>query len=495
MTGGAAAAPASAGREGGPEDAGPGVIFLGLPMAINVRDVLRSEAWGIIRDSGAEVHLFSPAADVEAFAAEFAGPGVHVHPLERPASRLFEAVDGAVLKLHVLLLSLRCDTARIMIEGTLRASFLARTARRLLAALGRKGQDLLLGATRRLDRAAAPDLYGDAFRRWRPDLVVGTRVVTMSGPRAASAARYLDRHLVMAAADLGVPSMVLVSSWDNLTTSGFFPADPDRITVWNGIMAEQAVHVHGLPPERVVVTGAPQHDVFARESPYTARAPFFKVLGLDPARRLVVYTTGTEGTIPHEPDLVVRIADALAESHPDVQLLVRVHQLDDTGRYAALRGRPGVALDQAGRPPVGGYHDRDFDRGQLERLDDTLRHADVVVNAASSISIDAAAVGTPVVVVDFDARPDTPYHRSVHRFYDFTHQQPVVASGGVFRATTPEAMIRGIERYLDDPSADAPGRERLVREQCGVLDGRSGRRVGEAVVDALHRSHERRRAR
>lgn len=470
------------------------VLFLGLPMAVNVRDVLRGGAWRVILDAGVEVHLFSPAADVEAFREEFERPGVHVHPLERPRSRLFDAVDAAVLRLHVVLLSLRCDTARIMIGTTLRSSAPARAVRGLLAALGRDGQDLLLGLSRRLTRALAPDVYGEAFRRWRPDLVVGTRVVTMSGPRGASSARYLDRHLLMAAADRGVPTMVLVSSWDNLTTSGFFPVDVDRITVWNAIMKRQAVEVHGLPPERVVVTGAPQHDVFARPRPYVGRDAFFEGLGLDPARPLVVYTTGTEGTIPHEPELVARVAGELGRARPDVQLLVRVHQLDDVERYTDLRERAGVALDQAGRAPVGGYHDRDFDREQLERLADTLRHADVVVNAASSISIDAAAVGTPVVVVDFDARPGMPYERSVSRFYDFTHQRPVVASGGVSRAESVEDVVAGIVRYLDDPAADAEGRARLVREQCGVLDGGAGRRVGEAVLDALARGLERRRS-
>ncbi|MBW3534628.1 MAG: CDP-glycerol glycerophosphotransferase family protein [Gemmatimonadetes bacterium] len=470
------------------------VLFLGLPMAVNVRDVLRSDAWATILEGGAEVHLFSAAAAVEAFRREFEGPSVYIHPLVAPRSRLFRVVDGAVLRLHVVLLSLRCATARIMIGETLRSSASARAVHRLLGALGRRGQDALLRLSRRLTRALAPDLYGDAFRRWRPDVVVGTRVVTMSGPSGPSSARYLDRYLLMAAADRGVPTMVLVSSWDNLTTSGFFPVEVDRITVWNEIMKDQAVGIHGLPPERVVVTGAPQHDVFASDGPYRARGAFFRELGLDPERRLVVYTSGTEGTIPQEPDLVARLAQRLAEARPDVQLLVRVHQLDDLERYAALRDRPGVALDQAGRPPVGEYHDRDFDRGQLERLADTLRHADVVVNAASSISIDAAAVGTPVVVVDFDAHPETPYHRSVRRFYDFTHQRPVVASGGVFRAGGVDALLEGIARYLEDPDADAEGRARLVREQCGVLDGGAGRRVGRAVLEALERSVARRRS-
>jgi glycosyltransferase involved in cell wall biosynthesis len=255
--------------------------------------------------------------------------------------------------------------------------------------------------------------------------------------------------------------------------------------VWNDTMRAQAVDVHGVPPERVVVTGAPQHDVFARDQPFQPRATFCRALGLDPARRIVVYTTGTEGTIGGEPELVAVIARALGRELAGVQLLVRLHQLDRMDRYRELVGLPGVAFDQAGRAPQGAYHDRDFDAAQSERLADTLRHADVVVNAASSISIDAAAVGTPVVCVDFDASPGTPYHRSVTRFYDFTHQRPVVESGGVARVRSPAEMVAAIRRYLDDPTLDAAGRRRLVREQCHALDGGSGRRVGDAMLAML----------
>lgn len=464
------------------------VVFMGVPMAINVRDILRTEAFATIRDAGVEVHLFTPAADVAEFAAEFAGDRVHIHPLAAPESSLFDAVDALVQRLYVAILSLRCDTARIMVAETVRRSVPARAVRAALAAVGRPGQDLVLAGLRLLTRWTAPELYADAFARHRPDLVVGTRALTMSGPRARSSPRYLDRHLLLSAARRGVPTMVLVSSWDNLTTSGFFAVDVHRITVWNGIMKEQAVAIHGLAPERVVVTGAPQHDIFARDRGFREREPFLRDLGLDPSRPVVVYTTGTEGTINREPEVVARLEAALrAGLGDDVQLLVRVHQLDSVERYGALHGRPGVVFDHAGRPSVGSYHDRDFDRGALEHLADTLRHADVVVNAASSISIDAAAVGTPVVCVDFDAEAGTPYHRSVTRFYDFTHQKPVVASGGVVRARTPEEVVAAVRRYLADPSLDAEGRARLVREQCHVLDGRSGRRVGEAVLSMVGR--------
>ncbi|MEZ4415106.1 MAG: CDP-glycerol glycerophosphotransferase family protein [Gemmatimonadota bacterium] len=460
------------------------VVFLGVPMAINVRDVLRTDVLPLVREAGVDVHLFTAAATESSFIEEFGGEGVTLHALRWPRGRVFRWIDAAVLKLYVLVLSLRCETAHIMVQGTLRRNPLARLARALLHWTGRRGQAAVVRRGRDLVLQRAPDLYGDLFEAHRPDLVIGTRVLTMSAQTGPEASAYLDRYLVMSAARRGVPSMVLVSSWDNLTSKGFFPADVARLTVWNSIMHDEAVQLHDIAPERITVTGAPQHDVYAG-APYRARERFFRELGLDPAKRLVLYTTQTAGTIPAEPELVERIHERLQGTFPDLQLLVRLHQLDRPERYAFLHGRPGLVFDAAGRAALGTYRDRDFDHSELRRLADSLVHADVVLNAASSISIDAAAVGTPVVAIAFDADEGVPYDRSVRRYFDFTHQQNVVRSGGVAMADSLEAMVEAVAAYLDDPSRDREGRARLVERLCYRLDGGSGRRVAEAILAEL----------
>jgi hypothetical protein len=446
----------------------PPIVFLGVPMAINVRDILRTEVLATLRGAGVEVHVFTAAAGDSRFHKEFADEGVMIHPLELPRGRLFRVLDSAVLKLYVLLLSLRCETVSIMVSGTLRRNPVARWARGALRRLGKSRTSALIRFARSLVLKAAPDLYDETFRALRPDLVIGTRVLTMSGRDTPEAAAYLDRYLIMSAQRHGVPAMVLVSSWDNLTSKGFLPADVARLTVWNDIMRREAIELHDIP------------------APYQSREALFDTLGLDPRKPLVVYTTQTAGTVPAEPDLVRLIHASLTEAFgSDVQMLVRLHQLDRPERYDGLQSLPGLTFDTAGRASIGSYRDRDFDREELERLADTLSHADVVLNAASSISIDAAAAGTPVVAIAFDAQPGVPYDRSVLRYFDFTHQQNVVRSGGVTMATSPEAMVEAVRAYLEAPDLHADGRANLVRQLCYRLDGESGRRVAHAILREL----------
>jgi CDP-glycerol glycerophosphotransferase (TagB/SpsB family) len=119
-------------------------------------------------------------------------------------------------------------------------------------------------------------------------------------------------------------------------------------------------------------------------------------------------------------------------------------------------------------------------------LADTLQHSDVVVNVASTITIEACVFDTPVVNIAFDGdHVDLPYERSARRYYKFTHYANVTRHDAVRVSWNPGELVENIARYLADPSLDAAGRARVVHEQVRFLDGRSGERVASAVVDEL----------
>ena len=463
----------------------PRTVFVGIPMAAGVRDFLRTDSFEALRTAGVQLHLFTRAGQAPEFLDEFAGPNVQLHALAPAPDGFFHGIDQIVQRFFALMLSSRTRTGRIFASTrSARSSAIRLLHLMALELVARFGSPIL-----RLSRWAilrfAPDVYGAHIRRLRPDLVIGTRVLTLTAERGRAAEPYLDRYLIISAAKHKLPTMVLVPSWDNLTSKGFFPVLPDHITVWNETMRREAIDVHDLPPEAVRVTGAPQHDVYAG-APYMGRGELFASFGFDAAKPLLVYATQTEGTVPDEPRLAVEIAKAVRRRFGgSLQLLVRVHQLDRVERYEGLRQLPGVALDAAGTGSLGEYPDRVFDRAASERLADTLYHSAVAVSTASSISIDAAAVGTPVVGVRFDAGGDRPYERSVRRYFDFTHQANLVRSGGLRLVSDMSELMDAVTSYVNDPSLDSGARRKMVEEQTYRLDGRAGQRVADAVLDVL----------
>jgi hypothetical protein len=114
-----------------------------------------------------------------------------------------------------------------------------------------------------------------------------------------------------------------------------------------------------------------------------------------------------------------------------------------------------------------------------------LCHADVVVNVASTISIEACIFDTPIVNINFDGPGDTPFVKSARRYYSFTHYVNITSRRAVRVAKSAEQLVADVAAYLADPSLDAAGRKQVVIDQCQLTDGRSAERVVNLVLTEL----------
>jgi hypothetical protein len=165
---------------------------------------------------------------------------------------------------------------------------------------------------------------------------------------------------VKAARRLGVPVGFGVSTWDQLTTKGIVKTRPDRAFVWNEIQRREAQEFHFLPPERVVVTGAQLFDHWFERSPSRTREDFLTQVGLDPARRYVLYVGSSRNIAraKHEIPFVRGWITALRESGDpileEIGVLIRPHpynvkhwagvNLSDIGAGVAPRAVPELPM-------------------------------------------------------------------------------------------------------------------------------------------------------
>jgi hypothetical protein len=138
-----------------------------------------------------------------------------------------------------------------------------------------------------------------------------------------------ESDVAKAARAAGVPSALIVYSWDNLSSKGLVHVHPDRVFVWNDFQVDEAVELHGLPRERVIASGAPRFDEFFSLSPSAPRDELLGRLGLDPRARTVVYLGSSGFVTKREPEVVERWIQALRSSGDrelrDANILVRPH--------------------------------------------------------------------------------------------------------------------------------------------------------------------------
>jgi len=287
----------------------------------------------------------------------------------------------------------------------------------------------------------------------------------------------------------GIRTMAIDPSWDNFTNKLIPVRRVDRLVVWNAIMKEQAVALHGYEPGEIRMAGTPQWDPYFRDDVLVTREEFFKNIGADPSKKLVTLTTSPAELYGYFEQIVEQLVAARqpGQTLADAQLLVRVHPRDAIERYAGFEGTPGVIIEKPFKATVrsGDGMTVDVTADAQRHLANTMRHSDVVVQVSSTIAIEASIFDTPVVNIAFDGDRTVPFARSAKRYTQFTHWQNVSATGAVREAGTTQQMVDLIARYLADPGLDRDGRRRVVAEQCQFLDGRAAERIAGFVTDEI----------
>ncbi len=295
--------------------------------------------------------------------------------------------------------------------------------------------------------------------------------------------------IVAAAKILGIPVLAFIPSWDNLSTKNRMVFKYDGYLVWSE-QAREEIH-HFYPQSRdvpVYVVGAPQFDIFFQERFSLSRAAFCSQVGLRPDRQIIVYALGSPNFLREHHgavDLARRIARG--ELGDDVQMIVRPHPIHDNAELAGLfrQYAPRVILQHTAEPGVA-LTARSQGESQIVEWVNTFRHADVVVNLSSTVTVDAAIFDRPIVNLDYDPEPGHPNQALVKDVnHLWTHFKPVAESGGVWLVNNPEEMVDAIKTYLAHPELHREKRRWIADHVCGHLDGRCGYRMANAVLDFL----------
>jgi hypothetical protein len=201
-----------------------------------------------------------------------------------------------------------------------------------------------------------------------------------------------EADIVKAARTAGVPSALVVYSWDNLSSKALVHVHPDRVLVWNDFQVDEAVDLHGIPRESVVATGASRFDEFFSLAPSAPRRELVGRLGLDPGAPTVLYLGSSGFVTKQEPDFVERWIRTLRASDDgllrDSNIVIRPHPgtLDEPAWNGWIPSARGVAM------PVPRRHPQD--------LYDQLFMADVVVALNTSAELEAGIVGRPVLTIE-----------------------------------------------------------------------------------------------
>lgn len=277
----------------------------------------------------------------------------------------------------------------------------------------------------------------------RPDLMLVTPLIELGSPQ-------LDYLRV--ARRLGVRTVLCVWSWDHLSSKALIRVWPDCLIVWNETQRDEAQRFHGIPAERVHVTGAQCFDRWFDRRPSRDRASFCRRAGLRDAGPYILYVCSAlfRGS-PSEAAFVREWVRAIrASSDPalaGMNILVRPHpqRLDEW---------PDRQIEGAvlwGSNPI--------DEDSRADYFGSLYHSAAVVGLNTSALVEAAIVDRPVYTIllpEFRDNQEGTFH---------FHYLLTVGNGFLNAAHTLEEHVEQLTALArgNRPRPNAPFVERFIR--------------------------------
>lgn len=278
-----------------------------------------------------------------------------------------------------------------------------------------------------------------------PDLVLVTPLVDTAS---------IQVEYIKTAQRLGIRTGLCVASWDNLTNKGLIRLEPDLVILWNEIQRREAVELHGIPPEKIAVTGAQRFDEWFEQRPSTSREEFLQRAGLPPERPYLLYLCSSPFIAPNEVAFVEQwIRQVRSNGTPALRaasILVRPHpQNAEQWRDVDFSMFENVTIwPRHGANPVTTSSRADFY--------DSLYYSAAVMGINTSAQIEASIVGRPVFTLlapEFAGTQEGTLH-----FHYLLHEN----GGPLHIARSYPEHLRQLAAALDDAVDDRTHRRRFV---------------------------------
>lgn len=256
-----------------------------------------------------------------------------------------------------------------------------------------------------------------------------------------------------AARALGIRTAACVMGFDHLSSKAPIHIVPDRVFVWNDTQRLEAVELHGIPADRLVVTGAQCYDQWFGRQPSRSKAEFCRAVGLDLDRPFLVYVCSAMSPNPNEARFVLEwLARVRACDDPRVReagVLIRPHP-ERMNDWAGVELAPFGNVTLHGRNPI--------DPGAKADYFDAFYHSSAVIGLVTSAFLEAGIVGQPVHTL---LLPQFRAHQEGMRHFEYLMQ----VEGGLLKAA------RSFEEHLAQLSVSLAGRREYLAQNRRFLQG------------------------
>ena len=273
---------------------------------------------------------------------------------------------------------------------------------------------------------------------------------------------YFINDIITEGKKLKIPTVLLMNSWDNPSIKRSVMEKPDFVGVWGEQTKHHAAHFMSIDPSRIWVTGAAQFDVY-RVDPSISKQELREEHQIPEGYKVLLFATSSKGSNDF---LHLNWLDKAIEENQlgKWKVIYRPHPYG----IAASQARAILAADWSNVIVEASMVDfmkrlaEDRHQGlymaKYQRTHDLLSHVDAVVSPLSTIIIEAAVHGLPVMCFSPAEEPGSKTWRANKRLMHFDE---IKKSPLVVYATKYAEFLPGIRELFE--KADNPNFSNQIR--------------------------------
>jgi hypothetical protein len=296
-----------------------------------------------------------------------------------------------------------------------------------------------------LERKTSKYAYCKAqLEQHKPDLIFCT---TQRATQSISA--------LLAAKDLGIPTVAFVYSWDNVPKA-MQVVETDFYCVWSAHMKREVLQYYPFVKEnQVFVTGTPQFEPHYDASLKETRASFFETHQLDINKKYICYSGDDETTSPLDQYYLEDLANAVRSLNNkgyNLGIIYRKCPVDFTKRYdAVLKANKDIikVLDPIWKQVGSQWNQVLPAKEDFKMLYNVCEHSEFVTNVCSSTVFDFIAHNKPCIYYNYEQPQLKKGIRDIGQNYNYVHFRSMPSSKAAVFCTDKNNLENIVKQILD----------------------------------------------
>lgn len=265
---------------------------------------------------------------------------------------------------------------------------------------------------------------------------------------------------------------LVVNSWKDFYVNDYIPFTPTATFVWSEAMKKQVAKLNPhLLVDELIVSGNPAFDRFVRYSPQRSIEYYASKYDFDVHRPVILYSMMSPKAYAKEIGIIELINQRLNEVFVDEfvrpVIILRRNPIDatpaDINRFSGnnVRYADSFFEDQIDPPVFVQTHE-----GETE-WKDLISHAVLNINVASTVTLEALLLDTPVINIEFDESGQR--DATLRRYAEAPFYTPLRGREDVVIAQDIEQCMTAIKAFMTNKSAIEDLSEILTISDAGAV--------------------------